>query len=308
MNKRPPHEAAARQPVVTRSNLAFPAAFAALVAGAVAMGASPVFVRYAEIGPFSSAFWRVALALPVLLVWAWWENRRFGRRLELRLTGAVLAAGVFFAGDLTFWHLAILNTTVANATLMACLAPFWVLLLSRLTIGEPPPPNAFAGLAICLSGAAMLIGSSYSVEPERIWGDFYGVVTSFFFGLYFLAVRAGRRNMAGGPLLFLSSLVTTAVLFVIAIVAGGNFLPQTPYGYGALLLLGVVSHAGGQGLLAVALGSLTAGFSSLVIFMEALAAAALGWIIFDEAMGLWQLTGAGLILGGIWIARPQNVG
>ena len=45
------------------------APFAALVAGAVAMGISPIFVRIADVGPFTSAFWRVALALPLLYTW-----------------------------------------------------------------------------------------------------------------------------------------------------------------------------------------------------------------------------------------------
>ena len=40
---------------------AAPLAFLALVGGAVAMGISPIFVRFAEIGPFTSAFWRVGL-------------------------------------------------------------------------------------------------------------------------------------------------------------------------------------------------------------------------------------------------------
>src|SRR5262249_23490571 len=41
-------------------------AVAALVLGAVGMGASPVFVRFADVGPYASAFWRVFLALPFL--------------------------------------------------------------------------------------------------------------------------------------------------------------------------------------------------------------------------------------------------
>ena len=45
------------------------APFAALVAGAVAMGISPIFVRLADVGPFTSAFWRAALALPLLYAW-----------------------------------------------------------------------------------------------------------------------------------------------------------------------------------------------------------------------------------------------
>ena len=42
---------------------------AALVLGAIAMGASPIFVRLADVGPFASAFWRMALAIPFL--WGW---------------------------------------------------------------------------------------------------------------------------------------------------------------------------------------------------------------------------------------------
>jgi drug/metabolite transporter (DMT)-like permease len=289
-----------------RTEIALPIAFAALVMGAVAMGASPVFVRFAEIGPFASAFWRVALSLPVLLVWAAWSVRRSARTEMFRFPGPVLAAGLFFAGDLIFWHLAILNTTVANATLMACLAPFWVLLLSKLTIGEAAPPRAFIGLVVCLTGAGLLIGSSLSMNPGRVVGDFYGLITSFFFGLYFLAVRAGRRSMSGGQLLFLSSIVTACVLLVVAAAVGGPFLPQSTRGYAALVSLGVVSHAGGQGLLAIALGALTAGFSSLVIFIEAVAGAVFGWAVFSETMGFWQIVGAALILSGIWLARPGS--
>ncbi len=41
----------------------------------------------------------------------------------------------------------------------------------------------------------------------------------------------------------------------------------------------------GKGLLAVALGKLPATFSSLVIFLEAIGAAALGWLVLNEALG-----------------------
>ena len=36
-------------------------AFAALVLGAIAMGASVLFVRWADVGPFASAFWRAGV-------------------------------------------------------------------------------------------------------------------------------------------------------------------------------------------------------------------------------------------------------
>ncbi len=51
-------------------------AFVALLAGAIAMGVSPAFVRHADVGPFASAFWRATLALPLLAVWARLERPR----------------------------------------------------------------------------------------------------------------------------------------------------------------------------------------------------------------------------------------
>ena len=81
--------------------------------------------------------------------------------------------------------------------------------------------------------------------------------------------------------------------------------PTEPMAIAALFALGLFSHAGGQGLLAVALGVLSASFSSLVIFIEALAAAIFGWAIFAELLSPLQIGGGALILFGIWVARPR---
>ena len=110
--------------VATEEQRRFAVAVAALVAGAVAMGASVLFVRWADVGPYASAFWRVFLALPFL--WGWARLERRGPRRRLLLDPAVLLAGLFFTGDLFFWHLSILGTTVANATVLATTAPIWV--------------------------------------------------------------------------------------------------------------------------------------------------------------------------------------
>ncbi|MGI9365940.1 MAG: DMT family transporter [Rhizobiaceae bacterium] len=290
------------------SNIPFAFAFAALFFGSLAMGISPVFVRFADVGPFASAFWRVAIALPLLLLWAYAESRQTGKTMAqaMRFDKAIWLAGLLFAGDLFFWHLAIVNTTIANATLLACLAPVWVVLLSGAFIGEPVPRSAYIGLIFCLVGTASLIGSSFAIAPENLIGDIYGLATSLFFGLYFLAVRVARRNHMPGSVTFKSSAVTAGVLLAVALIAGQSLWPQSYAGLAALLALGLISHSFGQGLLAVALGSLSAAFSSLVIFIEALAAALMGWLVFNEALGPLQLAGGLLIMTGVWIARPTE--
>jgi len=285
---------------------AAPLAFMALVLGAMAMGISPIFVRFAEVGPFTSAFWRVGLALPALWLWAALEPKPEGPQPDASARLSVLLAGLFFAGDLSFWHLAIMNTSVANATFLATLAPVWVVLGSNLFLGERVDAKVFGGLALCLLGAAALIGDTWSVKPGQLDGDFYGVATSFFFGAYFLAVRRARRHYGTGRLLFLSTLVTAIVLLIEAIAIEDMMWPLSLLGVGALVAMALVSHAGGQGLLAFALGHLPAAFSSLVIFLEAVAAACFAWLILGEAVGLIQLIGAVAIFAGITLAKPRR--
>ena len=291
-----------------RLDVGFGPAFAALCAGAAAMGVSPLFVRLAaaDMGPFASAFWRVFLALPVLYAWMRLEEARTSAGAPRRsFGGATVLAGLAFSGDLFFWHLSILNTTVANATFFATTAPIFVVLIVWLVLRQRVKPSTFAGLSLCLLGGAALIGQSLEVAPARIRGDAFGIVTAFFFGLYFLFIGRARSASGAARVTFESGVVTAAVLFGIALLFDSRFLPRTWQGIAALAAMAFISQAGGQGLLAVALGRLPAVFSSLVIFLEAVAAALFGWLILNEALSPTQALGGLLILIGIWIARPK---
>jgi drug/metabolite transporter (DMT)-like permease len=278
-------------------------AVGALVLGAIAMGASVLFVRWADVGPYASAFWRVFLALPFLWIWMRLEARSGTARPPI--DGAVILAGLFFTGDLFFWHLAILGTTVANATFLATTAPIWVALGAWLVLSEQVGRRALIGLALCIMGGFALVGESYSLVPQRLMGDLYGLATAVFFGAYILAVRTGRARHGAATLMFWSTAITSTCLFVIAYLFEPRILPQSMAGAAALLALALVSQVGGQGLVAVALGTLPATFSALVIFLEAIAAASFGWLLLNEPLGLVQALGGVLILFGIWIARPR---
>ncbi|WP_245294103.1 EamA family transporter [Methylobrevis pamukkalensis] len=96
------------------------------------------------------------------------------------------------------------------------------------------------------------------------------------------------------------------MLLVVALALEPTLWPATAAGAAALLGLALVSHAGGQGLLAFALGHVSAAFSSVVVFLEAIAAALFAWAIFAETPGPDQIAGGALILVGIWIARPRQ--
>jgi len=280
------------------------APFSALVVAAIAMGLSPIFVRLADVGPFTSAFWRVALALPVL--YAWMRVSERGRTEPvMRFPRGTIWAGVAFSADLFFWHLSIVTTTVADATFFATTAPIWVVLFGWLIFRRRVSKAILLGLGLCILGGTALLAQSFQMKVGTALGDLYGLVTGVFFGLYFLAVQAAREGHSAARVTFEATTITAALLLLAALGLEHQLLPRTLHGFAALVALAWISHAGGQGLLTVALGRLPAAFSSLVIFLEAIAAACLAWAILGEPVTLIQAGGGLAILAGIYIARPR---
>lgn len=281
-------------------------ALAALLTGAVLVGASPIFVRLSELGPMATAFYRPFLALPVLALWMAADRRQglpkrrpAGRRDQLRL----LLAGAFFAGDLAFWHLSILHTSVANATLFANFAPIFVTLGAWLLFGHRVTRLYLTGMTLSLAGAALLAGGSLAIAPQNLLGDLFGIVTAMFLASYLLTVSHLRAGFSAATIMTWSSLGTAAVLLPVAWFAGESLLAVTLFGWAMLAGLALLSHAAGQGLIAHALAHLPPGFSSVGLLLEPLAAALLAWLILAEAITPWQAVGGAVVLWGIVMAR-----
>ncbi|WP_454918312.1 DMT family transporter [Xanthobacter sediminis] len=282
---------------------------AALALGAFAMGASVLFVRQADVGPFASAFWRVALALPVLGLWAALSARRPGGSFAPESRPGLLMSvlsGLFFAGDLVFWHLAILGTSVANATVLATTSPVWVTLFAVLALGARPRRAVWAGLALCLLGALVLVGRSARFDPHRLPGDGAGLVTAIFFAGYFLTVARARLTCGAAAVMLVSAASTTLVLLVVALALEPTLWPASGTGVAALLGLALVSQVAGQGLMAVGLAAVPPVFGALVFFLEVVSAALLGVLFLGEPLSPLQMAGGAIILIGLVVARPTG--
>jgi drug/metabolite transporter (DMT)-like permease len=276
-------------------------ALPALLAGAIAIGFSPIFVRLSELGPVATGFHRLLLALPLLWLWMRFEARAApAARLAASPIGL---AGVLFAGDILFWHWSITYTTVADATLFANFAPVIVTIGAWLYLGERITRQFLAGMALAMVGAALLVNASAALGARYVLGDGLGIITACFFGSYVVAVARLRDRHRASTIMFWSSAVTCVLLLAATLVSGERLLPATANGWLVLLALAWISQAMGQGLIAYALGHLPASFSALAILIEPLTAAILGWAWLGEALGVLQAVGGVIVLAGIAVAR-----
>jgi drug/metabolite transporter (DMT)-like permease len=278
-------------------------ALAALLFGATCIALSPIFVRLSEAGPTATAFWRVALAVPVL--WMLYLSRkkagasRYAGRWPL-----LFAAGMAFAGDLGFWHLSIKFTSVANSTLLANLASIFVTLAAWLFLRQRPRALFLAGLGTALAGVVLLVRTSVEFSGTALLGDALGLLTAMFYAGYIFAVKGLRdRGETTLHLMAVTSTITAMVLLPAALASGEQFLPSTAYGWGILLGLALISHAAGQGLIAYALAHLPATFSSVSLLLQPVIAAAFAWLLLSEALLPLQIAGGLIVLAGIYLAR-----
>ena len=278
-------------------------ALPALFAGALGIAFAPIFVRWSEVGPVATAFWRMALALPLLALWASLQPRR--AEAPARHTGIAMAllAGLFFAADLAVWHWSIRLTSVANATFLANLAPVAVTLGAWLLLRERAKPVFFVGLALALAGAALLVQANVGGPDAVLLGDALGILTAFFYAGYQLCVKRLRGAQPTARIMLVSGAACAAVLLPLALASGETVLPTTATGWLVVLALAVVCQFGGQSLITYAVAHLPASFASVSLLVQPVAAAALAWLLFGETLAALQWLGAAAVLAGIWLAR-----
>ncbi len=280
-------------------------ALAALLFGATCIALSPIFVRLSEAGPTATAFWRVALAVPLL--WLVSFSRKSNQRRYANRAWLLLAAGLAFAGDLGFWHLSIKLTSVANSTLLANLASIFVTLAAWLFLRQRPTGVFLAGLAAALAGVALLVGSTAQFGERGLLGDALGVVTAMFYAAYIFAVKGLRdRGETTLQLMAITTTVTAILLLPAALASGEVFLPHSLFGWGVLVGLAWISHAAGQGLIAYALAHLPAAFSSVSLLLQPVMATLFAWLILAEPVAALQVAGGLIVLLGIYLARKGS--
>jgi len=275
----------------------------ALFSGATCIALSPIWVRVAEVGPTASAFWRVALAVPLL--WFLFSFIPLDKQtIERKQFKLLFAAGLAFAGDLAFWHWSIQTTSVANSTLLANLASIFVTLAAWVLWKQRPRGLFLAGLAAALVGVGLLVRASLGSSPTALLGDGLGVVTAMFYAWYLLSVKGLRdRGVATLQLMVVTTTITAAILLPVALASGETLLPQTAMGWAVLVGLAWISHAAGQGLIAYALAHLPAAFSAAGLLFQPVMAAAFAWLLLAEPLSALQCVGGAVVLAGIYFAH-----
>lgn len=268
------------------------------------LGLAGIFFRLSEQTPVTGAFFRFALALPLLVVLAWRE-----RGPSTAVGRAAVPAGVLVAVDMILWHFALEDLGAGLGTVLANTQVIFMILLSWWLLGERLTPRVGAGVGVVCAGVVLVSGvfeeAPYGGHPVR--GTALALAAGVTSALYILLLRHAnvdpRRPLT--PLL-----VATFIGTGVAGVAGvpGGTLDLTPAAEPLLWLgaLALTSQVVGWLLLSVPLRVLPATTTSMVLNVQPIAALVLAALILSEAPSAVQLAGGALIIAGLLAATTPT--
>jgi drug/metabolite transporter (DMT)-like permease len=280
------------------------------VLGALVIAFSGILVRLAEVSPSTAAFFRCAYALPVLVLLAWLEDRRYGSR-PLRERLPLWAAGAMFAADLTFWHHSIEAVGAGLATVLGNIQVVLVGLLAWVLLGERPDNRALAAIPVVFAGVILISGviGSGAYGDDPLLGVIFGVSTAITYALFILILRQGNTDdrRPAGPLF--DATLSAAIFSALGGIAVGDidWVPGLE-SQAWLVLLALSSQVLGWLLISVSLPRLPAVLTSIVLMLQPVSTVFLGAVLLSEAPSAVQLAGVGIVIAGVAVAtlKPRE--
>lgn len=273
--------------------------FAALLGGNFALALGPWFVREADCGPAAAGFWRLALALPLLVLLARINGQPL-RGLSWRTLAMLAGAGLFFALDLASWHIGIGMTRLGNATLFGNSGSLIVMAWGLIALRRQPHWKEWTAMAAAVSGAVILLGRSLEIGRTTLIGDLFCLLAGALYVGYILLAQHMRGRLGGWTVLVWTSLAGLPVVLGTALLRGETILPHN---WLVVIGLALSSQVIGQGLLVFAMRHFPPLVIGLALLTQPVVSVAVGWLAFGEVLSPLDALGMALVAGALVLAR-----
>ncbi len=280
-------------------------ALAALAVATLCFSLVPMAVRFSEVGPTATAFWRFLFAIGPLLVWLRISHGSGGETAQasagkLRL---LVFVSVALAADMTAWHTAIAHTSVVNSMLIAYSSPIFVAIGAWVFLKERFGVQFTLGLILAMLGSYLLISHGSEAFGSFARGDYLAIVAAVLFSIYVVGLRSVRRHLSTAKVITWNTVIPAPVLLAAAFLLGETLVPRSSGGWALLVGYALVVHVLGQGLFTYAIAQLPAAFNVVAMLGSPALAAALAWVLLGEAMTPLQMAFAMIVLLGIYLAH-----
>ncbi|MBE0584811.1 MAG: DMT family transporter [Desulfofustis sp.] len=279
-----------------------------ILAGAVCISFSGVWVTWSDVDPTVSAFYRVFfgslfLAIACLL-------RHEFQRISLKAWLLTVLCGLCFAADLYCWHASIFFIGPGLATIIGNFQVFVLTLVSLAFFGERIRPLFFLSLPLAFFGLLLIIGFNWSsLSSDYRTGIYLGLATALFYSAFLLLLRRIQKVQQSLSFFFSLMLVSLSTAFFLALSiwsSGSSFRISGLVPVGSLLCLGLFSQTIGWSFIANSLPKVSPSVAGLVLLLQPSLAFVWDVLIFARPTSSIHWLGVGITLLAIYLGMTAS--
>ena len=272
--------------------------------GIAFLASAGIWVKLSSVGPISQGFYRMLLTLLMMIPFTYKSLKGLTRRQFL----LAFAGGLCLGGDVLFWNLALMKTSVADCSLMVNLTVFIVSPISYFLFKEKIKKEFLIGAIIAFIGVVMVIFSAatgYNGESS-VYGNIIAMLASVAYSGYVLFIYKVRDSLNNTAVILISTFGAMVFLFAGMVPFEGVALPPNAKEWMIIILYAVCTQILGQGLVSMCLGKLNATLVTVISLTGIGISAIYAYILFGESLLPIELMGMIITIVGVFMAKKSS--
>jgi drug/metabolite transporter (DMT)-like permease len=276
----------------------------ALALGVLFISIFPILIKMNLTPPFVSAFYRMAIALAVLLPYILFTGKL--KKMSVKLTLFSMLCGLLFGMDVGVWNFAIQNSTATQATLLTNLSPIWVGIGAFFFLKDKPKRNFWIGAIIAICGMVLLVGVHTVLNLDFNLAFCSAILSGMLYAGYMLLSKKILSNIDVWNFMTLTLLSSTITLAVLSLSTGESFIGYSSLGWFTLTIQGLVCQLAAWLLISYATQHMRATRVSVSLLGQAVLAAIFASIFIHETISVQMVIGGLFLLFGIRVTFIQK--
>ncbi|MCA1061560.1 DMT family transporter [Rossellomorea aquimaris] len=270
-----------------------------LAIGVISVSTSAILVKVssapAGILAFYRLFFTVLLMSPVFFLKYVKELKLITRRDWM----FSILAGVFLAFHFILWFESLQYTSVASSTVLVTLQPLFAFIGAYLFFQEKLTGKALLSAVLAVVGSFIISWGDFRISGSALWGDILALAACALVTGYLLFGQAIRKRLSLITYTYVVYAISTAVLFIYALMRSDSLGPYPKEDWIYFLLLAIIPTLLGHSLFNWSLRWLSTSTISMAILFEPIGASILAYWLLAEKVLMTQVIGGGVIIIGV---------
>lgn len=210
-----------------------------------------------------------------------------------------ILAGVFLAFHFILWFESLQYTSVASSTVLVTLQPLFAFIGAYLFFQEKLTGKALLSAVLAVVGSFIISWGDFRISGSALWGDILALAACALVTGYLLFGQAIRKRLSLITYTYVVYAISTAVLFIYALMRSDSLGPYPKEDWIYFLLLAIIPTLLGHSLFNWSLKWLSTSTISMAILFEPFGASVLAYWLLAEKVLMTQVIGGVVIIIGV---------